>query len=197
MQADAPRDDYCGIDHLALGMEADSRDNWIIFFRTVFGFSLEHEQTLPDPYGLVRSLAVHSPQGDIRLALNISQSRATQIARSVACYQGAGLQHAAFACRDLPVTLENLPQAALNALPIPANYYEDLLARFGGESQVETLQRLQILYDRDTRGGEFLHLYTRPFAAGRFFFELTERRDGYAQYGAVNAAVRLSAMQYS
>ncbi|CAM6416375.1 TPA: sugar phosphate isomerase/epimerase and 4-hydroxyphenylpyruvate domain-containing protein [Klebsiella aerogenes] len=197
LQADAPRDDYCGIDHLALGMEADSRDNWIIFFRTVFGFSLEHEQTLPDPYGLVRSLAVHSPQGNIRLALNISQSRATQIARSVACYQGAGLQHAAFACRDLPATLENLPQAALNALPIPANYYEDLLARFGGESQVETLQRLQILYDRDTRGGEFLHLYTRPFAAGRFFFELTERRDGYAQYGAVNAAVRLSAMQYS
>ncbi|KUQ20192.1 4-hydroxyphenylpyruvate dioxygenase, partial [Klebsiella aerogenes] len=197
LQAAAPRDDYRGIDHLALGMEADSRDNWIIFFRTVFGFSLEHEQTLPDPYGLVRSLAVHSPQGDIRLALNISQSRATQIARSVACYQGAGLQHAAFACRDLPVTLESLPQAALNALPIPANYYEDLLARFGEEPQVETLQRLQILYDRDARGGEFLHLYTRPFVAGRFFFELTERRDGYAQYGAVNAAVRLSAMQYS
>ena len=95
-----PRDDYQGIDHL--GMEADSRDNWIIFFRSVFGFILEHEQTLPDPYGLVRSLAVRSPQGDIRLALNISQSRATQIARSVACYQGAGLQHAAFACRDLP-----------------------------------------------------------------------------------------------
>ncbi|MDU4312653.1 MAG: TIM barrel protein, partial [Klebsiella michiganensis] len=86
-----PRDDYQGIDHLALGMEADSRDNWIIFFRSVFGFILEHEQTLPDPYGLVRSLAVRSPQGDIRLALNISQSRATQIARSVACYQGAGL----------------------------------------------------------------------------------------------------------
>ncbi|MDK6276010.1 hypothetical protein QP116_09820, partial [Pseudoglutamicibacter cumminsii] len=38
---DAPalRDDYRGIDHLALGMEAESRDNWIIFFRTVFGFT--------------------------------------------------------------------------------------------------------------------------------------------------------------
>lgn len=196
LQPTAMREDYSGIDHLALGMEADSRDNWIVFFRTVFGFSLEHEQTLPDPYGLVRSLAVHSPQGEIRLALNISQSRATQIARSVACYQGAGLQHAAFACRDLPATLDSLPQVALNALPIPANYYEDLLARFGGQPQVETLKRLQILYDRDAGGGEFLHLYTRPFAAGRFFFELTERRDGYAQYGAVNAAVRLSAMQY-
>ena len=192
-----PRDDYQGIDHLALGMEADSRDNWIIFFRSVFGFILEHEQTLPDPYGLVRSLAVRSPQGDIRLALNISQSRATQIARSVACYQGAGLQHAAFACRDLPATLASLPQIAVEALPIPVNYYDDLLARFGEDAQVNLLKNHQILYDRDGDGGEFLHLYTRPFSAGRFFFELTERRNGYALYGAVNAAVRLSAMQYT
>lgn len=192
-----PRDDYQGIDHLALGMEADSRDNWIIFFRSVFGFILEHEQTLPDPYGLVRSLAVRSPQGDIRLALNISQSRATQIARSVACYQGAGLQHAAFACRDLPATLASLPQIAVEALPIPANYYDDLLDRFGEDAQVNLLKNHQILYDCDGDGGEFLHLYTRPFSAGRFFFELTERRNGYALYGAVNAAVRLSAMQYT
>ncbi len=57
------REDYLGIDHLALGMEADSRDNWVMFFRTVFGFSLEHEQTLPDPYGLVRSPGGAQPAG--------------------------------------------------------------------------------------------------------------------------------------
>lgn len=146
------REDYLGIDHLALGMEADSRDNWVMFFRTVFGFSLEHEQTLPDPYGLVRSLAVRSPQGDIRLALNISQSRATQIARSVACYQGAGLQHAAFACRDLPAACDQLAEVARHTLPIPANYYDDLLASFGGELDVGQLQRQQLLYDRDPQG---------------------------------------------
>lgn len=185
-----------GIDHLALGMEADSRDNWVMFCRAVLGFTLEHEQTMPDPYGLVRSLAVQSPQGNIRLALNISQSRATQIARSVACYQGAGLQHAAFACHDLPSLLDNQPLAPSLSLPVPANYYDDLLARFGTSAHVERLQRQQILYDRDSAGGEFLHRYTWPFSEGRFFFELTERRRGYAQYGAVNAAVRLSAMQY-
>ncbi|PLL32071.1 4-hydroxyphenylpyruvate dioxygenase, partial [Klebsiella michiganensis] len=75
--------------------------------------------------------------------------------------------------------------------------YEDLLARFGEDVQVNLLKNHQILYDRDGSGGEFLHLYTRPFSAGRFFFELTERRNGYALYGAVNAAVRLSAMQYT
>ncbi|HDZ2889017.1 TPA: 4-hydroxyphenylpyruvate dioxygenase, partial [Klebsiella pneumoniae] len=71
-----------------------------------------------------------------------------------------------------------------------------LLARFGGELDVGQLQRQQLLYDRDPQGGDFLHLYTRPFTAGRFFFELTERRAGYALYGAANAAVRLAAMQY-
>lgn len=79
---------------------------------------------------------MRSPQGDIRLALNISQSRATQIARSVACYQGAGLQHAAFACRDLPAACDQLAEVARHTLPIPANYYDDLLARFGGELDV-------------------------------------------------------------
>lgn len=115
------REDYLGIDHLALGMEADSRDNWVMFFRTVFGFSLEHEQTLPDPYGLVRSLAVRSPQGDIRLALNISQSRATQIARSVACYQGRGCSMPplpAAICRPPATSLPRLPAIRCRSRPI-------------------------------------------------------------------------------
>lgn len=91
-------------------------------------------------------------RSDIRLALNISQSRATQIARSVACYQGAGLQHAAFACRDLPAACDQLAEVARHTLPIPANYYDDLLARFGGELDVGQLQRQQLLYDRDPQG---------------------------------------------
>ncbi|MER3625491.1 hypothetical protein J8803_29670, partial [Klebsiella pneumoniae] len=53
----------------------------VMFFRTVFGFSLEHEQTLPDPYGLVRSLAVRSPQGDIRLALKLPDVQLSAKAR--------------------------------------------------------------------------------------------------------------------
>ena len=73
-----------------------------------------------------------------------------------------------------------MPEVAVNALPIPANYYEDLLARYGKGIPVNLLKNHQILYDRDGSGGEFFHLYTRPIAVGRFFFELTERRNGYA-----------------
>ncbi len=141
------REDYLGIDHLALGMEADSRDNWVMFFRTVFGF-LEHEQTLPDPYGLVRSLAVRSlavrsPQGDIRLALNISQSRATQIARS--------------GCSMPPAGRPGLP-------PCRSRPIMTICWRAGGELDVGS-QRQQLLYDRDPQGRFPASL--RPFTAGR------------------------------
>ena len=77
-------------------------------------------------------------------------------------------------------------------LPIPANYYDDLEARFGLEpALLETLQRHQLLYDRDG-AGEFFQVYTSSFD-DRFFFELVERRGGYEQYGAANAAIRLAA----
>ncbi len=178
-------------------MEADSRDNWVMFFRTVFGFTLEHEQTLPDPYGLVRSLAVRSPQGDIRLALNAfrragrrrlpSRSPATR-GRAAAC---------GFACRDLPATCDQLADVARHARcrsrpTIMTICWRASAASWtlgncsGGSSSTTAIPQ----------GGAFLHLYTRPFTAGRFFFELTERRAGYALYGAANAAVRLAAMQY-
>ena len=88
------------------------------------------------------------------------------------------------------------PVSTAISLPVPANYYEALVARFGQPEGMATLQQQQILYDRDAQGGEFFHRYSWPFSEGRFFFELTERRGGYDQYGAVNAAVRLSAMQY-
>ncbi len=106
------------------------------------------------------------------------------------------MQHAAFACRHLPETLDALPQVSRQALPIPANYYDDLLARYGEAVDVATLQRLHILYDRDPRGGSSSTSIPGRSRQGAFF-ELTERRDGYALYGAANAAVRLSAMQYS
>ena len=185
-----------GIDHLALGLVEGSRDNWIMFFRAVFGFELDNELSVPDPYGLVRSQVMHSPCHSIRLPLNMSHSLDTQIARSVASYQGTGLQHAAFACDDLPATVETLQSQGLKLLPIPANYYDDLLARYGANNALlQGLERLDILYERDARQQEFLHAYTPPFRPDRFFFELVERRGDYQQYGATNAAVRLAAMQ--
>ena len=52
------------------------------------------------------------------------------------------------------------------------------------------LQRFGLLYDRDEQG-DFSHAYTDTFE-DRFFFEIVQRRGGYQQFGAVNAAVRMA-----
>ena len=182
------------IDHFALGLPAETLDTWILFFRAVYGFESDHEWVLPDPYGLVKSRAVRSPCGSIRIPLNISENRNTAIARSVSTYRGSGLQHIAFGTRDIFAAVEAARANGLALLDIPRNYYDDLEARFGLPADfIDALAAANILYDRDAEGGEMLHVYTAPFE-DRFFFEILERRGDYNQYGAANVAVRLAAL---
>lgn len=179
------------IDHVSLAIPEGQFDSWILFFKAVFGFEVDSSWDLPDPYGLVRSRAVHSPDNAVRLPLNISESRNTATARSVSAYSGAGVQHIALATDDIFAAAEALAQRGAPILRIPANYYDDLGAKFGLDDELlARLARLGILYDRDSEG-EFLQLFTETFE-DRFAFEFVERRN-YAGYGAANAAVRLAA----
>ncbi|ANS43059.1 bifunctional sugar phosphate isomerase/epimerase/4-hydroxyphenylpyruvate dioxygenase family protein [Serratia inhibens] len=185
-----------GIDHLAVAMPESALKSWVMFLRCVPGFEPDGEQLLPDPYGLVHSRVMHSRCNGIRLPLNVSQSNATLSARTVETYHGAGLQHVAFSTGDIFQAVEQAKAKGMQLLTIADNYYEDLAARFDlDDAFIARLAQYHILYDRDAQGGELLHVYSRPFAEGRFFFELLQRLGGYAQYGAVNGAARLAAMR--
>ncbi|MFN2992443.1 bifunctional sugar phosphate isomerase/epimerase/4-hydroxyphenylpyruvate dioxygenase family protein [Serratia plymuthica] len=184
------------IDHLAVAMPESALKNWVMFLRCVPGFEPDGEQLLPDPYGLVHSRVMHSRCNGIRLPLNVSQSSATLSARTVETYHGAGLQHVAFSTGDIFQAVEQAKAKGMRLLTIADNYYEDLAARFDlDDAFIARLAQHHILYDRDAQGGELLHVYSQPFAEGRFFFELLQRLGGYAQYGAVNGAARLAAMR--
>lgn len=181
------------IDHFAIGLPAETMDNWVLHFRTVFGFVTEHEWTLPDPYGLMKSRVVRSTNNTVRIPLNISENRNTAIARSVSTYKGSGLQHIAFSTQDIFAAVALVRSNGVALLEISDNYYDDLLARFSlEEAFVDQLKAHNILYDADQWGGGFLHVYSQPFEE-RFFFEIVQRMDGYDQYGAVNTPVRLAA----
>ncbi|MNG65011.1 4-hydroxyphenylpyruvate dioxygenase [compost metagenome] len=185
-----------GIDHLAVAMPESALKSWVMFLRCVPGFEPDGEQLLPDPYGLVHSRVMHSRCNGIRLPLNVSQSNATLSARTVETYHGAGLQHVAFSTGDIFQAVEQAKAKGMQLLTIADNYYEDLAARFDlDDAFIARLAQHHILYDRDAQGGELLHVYSQPFAEGRFFFELLQRLGGYAQYGAVNGAARLAAMR--
>jgi 4-hydroxyphenylpyruvate dioxygenase len=180
------------IDHVAQALPVGRMDNFVLFYRAVLGFVPEQLWEIADPYGLVRSRTMVSPDYSIRLPLNISESRQTGTGRFITTYAGAGVHHIAMATDDIVQTLQRLVARGTHFLPIPANYYEDVAAKWGlDDDRIEVLRSLNLLYDCDEHG-EFLHAYTDAFD-DRFFFEIVQRSGGYQQYGAVNAAVRMAA----
>ncbi|MFD1623326.1 bifunctional sugar phosphate isomerase/epimerase/4-hydroxyphenylpyruvate dioxygenase family protein [Azospirillum griseum] len=184
-----------GIDHIAQALPFGRMDGFVLFYRTVFGFLPDGLWELPDPYGLIRSRALVSPDAapgrGVRLPLNISESRRTATGRFVGATAGAGVHHIAFASPDIAPVVEGGLAAGVPFLPIPANYYDDLAVKHPlDDDALDGLKRRELLYDRDG-AGEFLHAYTDSFDE-RFFFEVVERRGDYRQFGAVNAPVRMA-----
>lgn len=182
------------IDHMAMALPADSLDSWVLFYKGVLDFQADDEVVLPDPYGLVKSRAIRSRCSTVRLPLNVSENRNTAISHALSSYRGSGVHHIAFSCSDIFAEVSRAKEAGVPLLEIPLNYYDDLAARFDFDDEfLSELAYYNVLYDRDTQGGELFHVYTEPFD-GRFFFEIIQRKNGYVGYGAANVAVRLAAM---
>ena len=183
--------DLTHVDHVARGLPIEALDTWILFHRAVLGMEPGESLELSDPFGLVRSCGVANASRTVRVVLNVSQSRGTQMAKTIATQGGATTHHIAFACADIFATMEKLKANGATFVPIPDNYYDDLAARFGiDESLLARMRRLNILYER-TVDGEYFHAYSESFAE-RFFFEIVQRVGTYDGYGAVNAPARLA-----
>jgi 4-hydroxyphenylpyruvate dioxygenase len=168
------------IDHLALAQPFDGFDEASLFYRAVLALEPDGGEEVVSPDGLMRSRALSG--GGVRLALNVSV---------LAEHGPAELQHVAFATADVADAVRRAKAAGVPLLEIPGNYYDDLQARLGVDTS--ELRELGLLYDRDERGGELLHAFTRT--RGRVFFELLERRGGYAGYGAANTSIRMAAQR--
>ncbi|WP_324273434.1 sugar phosphate isomerase/epimerase and 4-hydroxyphenylpyruvate domain-containing protein [Blastococcus brunescens] len=101
-------------------------------------------------------------------------------------------QYVAFATDDLVATARALRAAGAPVLPIPANYHDDLDARFDLDPQLlADLREHGLLYDEDEQGA-YLHLCT-PVLGDRVYLEVVQRIGGYDAYGAVDAPVRMTA----
>ncbi|KQR12445.1 bifunctional sugar phosphate isomerase/epimerase/4-hydroxyphenylpyruvate dioxygenase family protein [Cellulomonas sp. Leaf334] len=169
------------IDHVNLAHPWQTFEESVLFHTSVLALRSQGTQEVAAPTGLVRSRVMRSDDGAVRLALN------------VAPVLDRGLpQHVAFRSPDVVAAARLARTRGLHPLPIPANYYDDLAARFDLPAAVlDEMRELGVLYDRDESGGEFRHFYTRT--VGAVFFELVQRDGGYDGYGAAGAPVRLAA----
>ncbi|WP_426567961.1 bifunctional sugar phosphate isomerase/epimerase/4-hydroxyphenylpyruvate dioxygenase family protein [Streptomyces canus] len=174
--------DTVRIDHLSLTQPWHHFDEAVLFHRGVLGLEAQESVDVADPYGLLRSRAVTTADGGVRIPLTVGAAPADDTAHA---------RHIALATDDVVAAARRFTEAGGRLLPIPANYYDDLAARYEfADGELETYRALGILYDRDAHG-VFRHCYTRT--VGRVFFELVQRDGGYRGYGAVNAPVRLAA----
>ena len=182
------------IDHIAQTMTYDEMLSWSLFYTSLFDMAKAPMIDVIDPDGVVRSRAIETPDGRFRITLNGAETHRTLAGAFLAEGFGATVQHIAFGTRDIFSTAEALDRLGFQALQISPNYFEDLAARFDLDpAMLDRMRAANILYDADA-GGAFLQLYSRPFA-GQMFFEIVERRGGYAGYGAPNAPFRIAAQK--
>ena len=164
------------IDHVALAQPFDYFDEAALFYRSVLGLEPLESLELAAPNGLVRSRAVTSADGTVRLALNVPL-----LAHDTAPAGGPAARRVRLR-RHLRRRRSGCGTGASGRSRSRGNYYDDLAARLDLDpSLIGAMRELGVLYDRDP-GGEFLHFYT-PTIGGRLFFEVVERRGGYDGYG--------------
>ena len=189
--ADQPGAGLDRIDHIAQAMGYEEFLSWLLYYFALFDVTKTPQLEIADPLGIVHSQAVESPDRGFRVTLNGSAAAQTLSSRFLHHYMGAGVQHIAFICDDIFAARDIMVGRGLELLDIPANYYDDLAARFSLDPDlVAQMAAGNILYDR-IGDQEYFQFYSRAFAK-RFFFEFVQRR-GYDGYGAGNATIRLAA----
>ncbi len=187
----APRDGagLTRIDHVGLTQPFDSFDEAALFYREVLGLGLAEVTEIPAPFGLIRDRAATNADRSVRLTLTASLLRRGGWAPTV-----PAPQHIAFATDDIVATARALRAAGAPLLAVPANYHDDLDARFDLDpARLADLREFGLFYDESDLG-TYLHLYTEVLG-GRVFFEVVERIEDYRGYGAPNAPVRMAAQR--
>jgi 4-hydroxyphenylpyruvate dioxygenase len=185
--------DEARIDHIVQVLPTGQVEPWTLFYRAVLGLRPTSTVVMNDPYGIIKGRVMESGDREVRYALNVSERASTSTARTVSQFGGAGVQQIAVAVPDLVATARRLKALGASLLPVPGNYYDDLVAKYDiAPALLDAMREFGIFYDR-TADGELLQLYTTPFD-DRFFFGLIERRGHYQDYGVANAPFHLAAL---
>jgi 4-hydroxyphenylpyruvate dioxygenase len=167
------------IDHLTHNVFRGRMDLWAEFYERLFNFREVRFFDIEGKLTGLRSRAMTSPCGKIRIPINESADDKSQIAEYLADYRGEGIQHIALATDDIYATVEALRARGIRFMePPPDAYYEALDARLPGHGEdVARLRRHGILIDGAPAegGGILLQIFTGT-VIGPIFFEIIQRK---------------------
>jgi 4-hydroxyphenylpyruvate dioxygenase len=173
------------IDHLTHNVHRGRMAEWADFYERLFNFREVRYFDIEGKLTGLKSKAMTSPCGQIRIPINESSDDKSQIQEYLEAYRGEGIQHIALGTRDIYATVETLRGKQVRFQDTPDTYYEQLPKRLPDHGQdLARLKANRILADGgpEQGGGLLLQIFTET-VIGPIFFEIIDRRgnDGFGE----------------
>jgi 4-hydroxyphenylpyruvate dioxygenase len=153
-------------------------DEWAEFYERLFGFREIRYFDIEGKLTGLKSKAMTSPCGKIRIPINESADDKSQIAEYLRAYHGEGIQHIALSTGDIHATVEALTARGVPFQDTLDTYYDLVDQRLPGHGEdLERLKKNRILIDGAPTpdGGKLLQIFTKT-VIGPIFFELIQRK---------------------
>ena len=164
------------VDHLTHNVHRGRMKEWAEFYERLFNFREVRYFDIEGKLTGLKSKAMTSPCGKIRIPVNESSDDRSQIQEYLDAYRGEGIQHIALGTADIYATVDRLAASGVQLLDTPDTYYEMLDQRLPGHGEpVDALRKRHILLDGGPTGGLLLQIFTKTLI-GPIFFEIIQRK---------------------
>jgi 4-hydroxyphenylpyruvate dioxygenase len=168
------------VDHLTHNVHRGRMKEWADFYERLFNFREIRYFDIEGKLTGLKSKAMTSPCGKIRIPINESSDDKSQIQEYLDAYEGEGIQHIALGTGDIYATVDRLQAAGVRFLDTPDTYYEMLDTRLPGHGEpVDALKARRILVDGapgiGANRGLLLQIFTHT-VIGPIFFEIIQRK---------------------
>ena len=165
------------IDHLTHNVHRGRMDEWASFYERLFNFREVRYFDIEGTLTGLKSKAMTSPCGRIRIPINESSDDKSQIQEYLVAYRGEGIQHIALGADDIYETVSMLRRRNVAFQDTPDAYYEALGARLPGHKEdTERLKEQRILLDGAPAKDEMLLQIFTSTVIGPIFFEIIQRK---------------------
>jgi len=188
------------VDHCVGNVGWNQMNLWVKFYEEVMGFrnilSFD-DKDISTEYSALMSKVMSNGNGFVKFPINepAKGKKKSQVEEYLDFYNGEGVQHVAIATADIVATVTEMQKRGIEFLNIPASYYETVLDRVGKiDEDLEPLQRLGVLIDRDEEG-YLLQIFSKPLEdRPTLFFEIIQRK-GAKSFGKGNFKALFEALE--